>query len=369
MCFCLGAGFHEPVKAQTTVTTKISVQKQSRKNDNIQKCNGNPICGSFYKMGRPINDRIKFNTGGRWGFVDYDGNETVPPIYSEVSDFDESGHAKFSKLSKNKKQFQYGLMDLSGNITIPPKYESLGKCQNQRIWAMKKEKVGFLTCTGKEVLPLKYETVIPFSEGIAAYKNRKGLFQYIDVDGDKLFKTNYQVASKFRNGTAVVQENDNWYFIDKNGKKTVGPLPYNSVSSYQDGLYAVKSGDLKGRINQKGDVIIPVEFQALHMQRRERYFTEVRKSENGSTTEFKSNFDPSFVYAKKDGKWGLLDTSGKTILPIKFSDIENSGFVNGSIRVIDQSGNMLFFNKAGQQQVGHELPWKFSGYEKGSRHR
>lgn len=367
--FFILIGLHGRVGAQTSITTKVDIQKHSKSDIQIQKCNGNLVCGSFYKMGNPINGRIKFNKSGLWGFVDYDGNEIIPPIYSEVSDFDESGHAKFLKLSKKKKQFQYGLINQDGNITIPPKFDGLGKCQNNRIWAMKKEKVGFLSCGGKEVLPLKFESVVPFSEGIAAYKNKKGRFQFIDKDGHKYLKATYQNAGQFRNGTTYVKDNENWYLIDKTGKKRTGPLPYDSISAYQDGLYAVKSGDHFGRINQKGEIIIPIEFQDLKRQRRIRHFTETKKDQNGTKTEYKTNLDLRFIFAKKNDRWGLLDTSGKTILPIKFADIETTGFVNNNIRVLDENGNILFFDTSGQQQTAHELPWKFEGFVKKARDR
>jgi len=213
-CIWITIGFYNSAHAQSSVTTSIKIDKSSKREMQIEKCNGNEVCGTFYKLGNPIQNRIKFNKGGRWGFVDFNGNEIVPPIYSEVSDFDESGHAKFLQFSEKKKRYRYGLFDLEGNITISPKYEGLGKCRDNRIWAIKKEKVGFLNCTGTVVLPLKYQATIPFSEGIAAYKNRKGRFQYIDINGDKIFNTTYQVAGKFHDGIAYVRDNENWYLID-----------------------------------------------------------------------------------------------------------------------------------------------------------
>jgi len=362
----LAIASNEIVHAQTTKTT-VEFDKYTKAETKVKKCNGNEICAIYMTISPPKNSRIRAKKTHYWGYLDIDGNEVVAPRFTIARDYTESGYATVAEYSQKKKRSRYGLIDLSGDYTIPPKYDRIGTCHADRIWVIKKEKVGFLTCNGETILPLKYDAIIDYSEGFAAYKNRKGFYQVIDHNGDDIFEKTYEAISKFHNGIAYVKDKGKWFLIDKNGTNLTQALPYDSISQYHEGLYKVKLGELYGKINQSGEIVIPVEYNSLHKQSR---YKSTTVTVNGQETTYGSTLDPNIIYARKGRLWGLFDITGNVILPVEFADIETIGFINGLIRVIDKTDKILYFDKNGKQSFpDYELPWAFDNHKINSSQR
>ena len=88
-----------------------------------------------------------------------------------------------------------------------------------------------------EVVPLKYDNVHSFSEGLAAVflNNQRG---YIDKNGREITPLKYDDAENFSEGMAVVSLDGKWGFIDKTGNEIIS-LKYVYAKSFSEGLGVV----------------------------------------------------------------------------------------------------------------------------------
>ena len=87
-------------------------------------------------------------------------------------------------------------------------------------------KWGYVDKTGKLVIPPQYESVGPFSEGLAAINNCDSAF-FIDHTGKKTISGDFRYATSFAGGLSRVEvltkDGLAWGYIDKSGKTIWGP--------------------------------------------------------------------------------------------------------------------------------------------------
>jgi len=104
-------------------------------------------------------------------------------------------------------------------------------------------KYGFINRQGKEVIPLKYDEVKPFLDGMAlvAIDSSVRKFGFIDKTGKEIIPIKYDEIKPFSEGLAVVavvgftfKDYGNYGFIDKTGKEVI-PLKYKSAKSFING--------------------------------------------------------------------------------------------------------------------------------------
>lgn len=76
---------------------------------------------------------------------------------------------------------------------------------------------GFIDKYGNEVIPLKYEYALCYSEGLAVVRfNRK--FGYVDNSNKIVIDIEFEDASSFENGKAKVRKNSKHYYINMKGE-------------------------------------------------------------------------------------------------------------------------------------------------------
>jgi len=163
------------------------------------------------------------------GYIDKTGKEVIPLKYSRVGYFN-NGLAVVSN-----KRGLYGMIDKTGKVVVPLKYYSLSAFKNGYAAASKKRgyiahsikyktyievllkernpfnvevdsAVGVIDRNGKEIIPFKYSSIIPCGNDIflASIMNKGDLESfYIDKNGKRLFKS-YDTINPFFNGYAIV---------------------------------------------------------------------------------------------------------------------------------------------------------------------
>jgi hypothetical protein len=175
---------------------------------------------------------------------------------------------------------------------------------------------GFIDRTGKVVIPLCFDAVGDFSDGLARFERDKK-WGYIDATGAIMIEPTFPWAQEFSDGLAYVQvsgtqlgPNARWGFIDKTGRVVIQPkyrpLPggNNNIGSdspengFHDGHAKIQIDGKTGYIDKTGEIIIPPEFTYAYP------FSEglaaVTKSSSGN-----------------DG-WGYIDKTGKWVIAPQF---------------------------------------------------
>ncbi|MEG2289342.1 MAG: WG repeat-containing protein [Clostridium sp.] len=100
----------------------------------------------------------------------------------------------------------------------------------------------------------EYEDAMTFSDDLAGVKLR-GLYGFIDMEGNLKIKPSYEQVQSFDNGTALVKQNGLWGLIDKTNTVII-PFKYTEASMISEDIISVKENDKYGCINFKGDVVV-----------------------------------------------------------------------------------------------------------------
>jgi hypothetical protein len=173
------------------------------------------------------------------------------------------------------------------------------------------------------VIPPKFESAQPFSEGLAAVE-LNGRFGYIDREGRFAIALKYSYAGPFSDGFAWVRTHNPWAplgtgeygflllarytFIDHSGKEIIHPLSVEYVGSFSEGLAAVRPGKTfggcdreLGYMNTDGKWAIKPEFDDG------RPFSDGLAAVNRGGK------------CHMGGKWGYIDRDGKLVIPFQYS--------------------------------------------------
>lgn len=137
----------------------------------------------------------------------------------------------------------YGFINRAGKEVIPIKYDDLKPfTKGFAIVGRKVDdvlKYGFIDKTGKEITGIKYDEVMPFSEGFAVvgvgyvwYSDNNRLYGFINNTGKEVIPLKYKSANSFKNGRAKVSIEENGSYYGSRVKMT-----YN----YELGQYEYKS--------------------------------------------------------------------------------------------------------------------------------
>ena len=128
---------------------------------------------------------------------------------------------------------KWGFIDKNGNLVIEPKFDSVMGFSEGVAAIEINNKWGFIDKLGNLIIPPKFEDVKPFSEGLSAVKivkstGWKGWFLnpyeskwgFIDKSGDFIIKPEFEtVFENFYGNTALVGTRKHTYYINKKGEK------------------------------------------------------------------------------------------------------------------------------------------------------
>lgn len=149
-------------------------------------------------------------------------------------------------------------------------------------------------------------------------------------------------------------KNKLWGFCDFQ-KKVIIPPTYKRVDLFQNGLARVKSAEnnLYGIIDEKGEVIVPFAYKSskelgnyvqdrIFFKQEELYGYFNGKGEVAIPPQFEFVYDFSDdspnIPAKKNGKFGIIDLNGNTVLPFEYPTMSKPS-ASGLITFFTDKGN------------------------------
>ena len=236
-----------------------------------------------------------------------------------------------------QKDQKFGLIDRSGEISVAPEYDYIIKSSSTNFFMVKKdEKYGFINKKGKIIIPIIYDDASPFYERLSAVK-KGNKYGFVDSKGRDRIPFKYDdVFLGFSKGLSNVTVIDSCGYIYKRGKVVV-PIKYATCYPFLSDLTHVitfdgesflmnKKGQLikyskdlheykrlwsplnsypgsfktstgRGRINRKGDTLIPPLYSSV------------------------GNFQEKRSIVQRNGKWGFYNDSGEMILKPTFDDL------------------------------------------------
>lgn len=136
-------------------------------------------------------------------------------------------------------------------------------------------------------------------------------------------------------GLIEIERNENYGFIDCNGKEIIKPI-YSSVRTPEGGLIAARYNDSYGFINYSGKKVIDFTFKDI-------------KYEGGYLA------NGLITVSNSKGLWGYINRKGETIIDYQFTDV--TPFL-GDYAAVEVNSKWILINKKGIQI---KLNYDFSG--------
>ena len=236
-------------------------------------------------------------------------NEEIFTQYSQIEaieNFDKNNNLWYeTNVLKVQKDGKYGLIDLAGKEILPCEYQNITVVAGVKnsIKVQKDEKYGLVTAEGTTILETSYADILKFGED---YKdgyivvNTDKKYGVVDYLGKQLLETKYEkVEQIYGKDLFVITEAGKQKLINASGEVQL-ESGYDSIKQIlgygTQGIVFIKDGKA-GVMNIKGETVIANEYDDLK---------EIK--------------DGIFV-AKKDAKYGVINTNKETKVDFKYSNI------------------------------------------------
>ncbi|MBP6431871.1 MAG: WG repeat-containing protein [Ferruginibacter sp.] len=212
------------------------------------------------------------------GFIDKTGKEVVPVTYEDDYLTDEFADG-LAIVTKNGLK---GLVDKMGKLIVPCEYKQIGAFSEGLAEAYKADgKVGFINTQGKTIIPFQYSITVIYGgvkciNGMIPVRNSAGKYGYIDKNNKLIVPFLYEVIQNFSDGLAMVKR------------------IYNGKVSY---------------LNTKGETVIAEKYN------------DGTQFINGTAYVNIGAKEKSLFYGLEGGKWGVIDKTGKELIPIVYDKI------------------------------------------------
>lgn len=321
---------------------------------------------------------------------------TIYVINSDISyEIEEVSQFNYFKLYENKK---YGIIDRSGKTIIEPTYDSINIPNPSKdlficYYDYNEENDSYKTKvlnSNNEQLYTQYEEIlpfifkdstneVPFEKSVLQYKEN-GKYGLIGFDGKKITQAKYDSMESllYKEGCLLVKENEKYGLINIKGKQVIkseydtitADGYYNEQTKYKQTGFIIgnktTNGYRYGYIDSKGNEILEVKYNQIGR------ITEINSKEdvyllefqNGKAGVFKNkeciikniyedieyNYTNQLFLVTKNSKQGVVDLTGKYILPLEYDSILFSG-KNINTKKGEQT---IIYNKNGEEQQNKE---------------
>lgn len=226
------------------------------------------INSSFEGLVRPFScGRAAASNQDISGFIDTSG--TMKFTYSldsmqQIHDFNE-GRACF----RSVKSFKWGFIDIDGEIAVHPQYYEVGQfsealCRVSTVTEDRKVVWNYINENGETVLELNCSDATDFSSGMASIKLKDGTWRIIDKAGKVLFE--HFINLHFSEDLAVCysKEKGKIGFVDASGSFIIEPQ-FEWASNFKNGYAIIEKDGKMGYIDSNGEIVIlPAYSKADH---------------------------------------------------------------------------------------------------------
>lgn len=264
---------------------------------NIKYClidyTGKQITSYYDEIDYFRDDRALIKEDEKYGFVNRNGIEVIPPVYDKASYFSEG----YAEIEYNGK---CGMIDINGKEIINAEYDDIESSDYNIVAVSKNGKWGYLNMNGNNLTKFEFDDADGFEESNITVVEKNDLCGMINTAGKIVIPIKYDELDliEVKDGTDynyidLVRANkkDKYGIIDLNNK-TLVPFKYDYLDFVEsNGLIRAEIEDKCGYINRTGEVIIDFKYEAA------------------------VDFCDGIGLVKKDGKWGGVNSLGEVVIP------------------------------------------------------
>lgn len=303
-CYIHEGQFEEAFELRTQAETNRTVNEQFKKEMSKIEYAYDMGWNYFDDVGEEGNGFYPVRVGELWGYCNTEGEQKINPQFLEAKPFSLDGEA--AVVDENH-QYYY-----------------IAKSGNKKIALQNLKNVMSLSLTSNDML----------------VAGDNGVFGYYDRDFNKVLDGEYQYATIFNGGYAVVQTNSGWSLIDSKGK-VVNDQNYDGFILDQKGIATrndrafARKGDSYIMINMKGEQIGEDSYINCRLFSEQDGYAAVQTTSGwtfidkdgtrviDSTFEDARSFKNGLAAVKKDGNWGYINPSGKLVIKNTFADAKD----------------------------------------------
>lgn len=326
---------------------------------------------------------------GSFGVIDKTGNYLVKPEYSYIN-----AHENPELLCVYT-AFEAGIFHRSCGWVLPAIYDSFSVCPDGSILANLDGKQGLFDANGKILLPLSetkisplggvyllsetekglavydthsrqlkefdYQKINSFSDGLAAFKSRDGLWGFLDRDLKEAIPARFVWVSGFIDGQAAAEMAEGTMIISRDGRPAKKPdVAVRNIPKHDYGWRYARFHNRLGIQDAEGNWRLRPEYRQIRVfstgvmlaQRDKTWELITAEKPQGTGMTFKDagNVSENRCWVQSDKGCGYLDGDGKMVIECRYEKAYD--FKNGIAAV---RGNKLwgFIDAAGKELLPH----------------
>ncbi|MCU0435504.1 MAG: WG repeat-containing protein [Bacteroidia bacterium] len=291
------------------------------------------------------------------GYIAKNGALVIPLQYLEAGRFENGSAVVIDSLD------QYHLIDHTGKTITRRAYDFIGPFSEGLARVSRNECTGFIDITGNELIECRPAEFGNFSQGLAWMRDSTGRWGFINRKGETVIPPVYDRAESFAPDLPVrVRLNNRWGLINAQGQ-LLQPCIYTYIGPWSEGLALVVSDGKFGYLNAAGKIAVPINYLYDREQLGDnpfrnnsaRVLLEKKAGLIDSTGKLVlprdfddiKPFQEGFAPVSKKGKWGYADRLQKLRIPYTFEEawpfVNGVAFVrvNGNMALIDTKGNYV----------------------------
>lgn len=313
---------------------------------------------------------IKVQTTEGFGYIDTTLQERIAPIYKRLSFF-------YQERAYAKKDGKYGFIDRYGNTVISFQYDDAKDFNSFGIAEVKLNNRFYFIDTAGNILTLpaydfsiytRHDSIL-----VLKRKNRSTFFSYsghllrtfknIDLPYNNSYPTFFT-----NNGPMIARYKEKTIYLDRN-LRNVGPRNgYQQGDRFHPGGLTIVKNKKYGIINSKGDLLFPLRYDLIEFVNSTYYILSKGEDFDLLDAQGKRIAGPNLhryaidsynnsgrqellIRIQQHDKYGALSLAGDTLIPIIYDDIQH--FSNDSIAIAWKNG------KAGSINYKNEIRLPF----------
>ncbi len=211
---------------------------------------------------------------------------------------------KFIEIKNNK----FGVIDSLNKIIVPFIYDFI-EYKNSRLIVKNKNLNGVLTTKNELLIPIQHQFILPRRKDRFIIWTKENVFGLSDLNGKTI------IPIKYKNIFSI--ENDDFYITkNKNNLNGVSDFNGNNIIAENYRFYTIDRNKIFAMKNNKPQIL------------------DIKKPENNiylddniqfiETTKHYSMNESLFQIIKREGKYGVINSSNAIVIPIEYDEIKSS---------------------------------------------
>lgn len=242
------------------------------------------------------NNLFIFKENGKFGILNSFGKIIIPPVNVKI-------HSKVNnnRIIVESAINKYHIYNINGRIEQDLPYDNiLSSTSNTYAAPCKIDEDKFKTVIGKKI------------DDYLEMTDFDGKWGIIDNDGKEIIPNEYNYIDFFRS---------KFFYKVGLGKMYLNHDTNDSFINIQDNIYLIVRDTKWGVINNKNDIIVPIEFEWVE----EISDGKLWAINKGGQLYYNSDYEVN-RWEILGGKWGVINSESKIIVPIKYDKVITSWF-------------------------------------------